>query len=75
MDRNGNNARRLTDSAPGFFARGPTWSPDDRWIAYVSGRGGTDWGEIYVVPVSGGQPVQITKTARRVYDWRVHWGP
>jgi len=38
---------------------GATWSPDSRFIAYSSDRGGKF--DIWVQQVSGGDPVQITK--------------
>ncbi len=41
---------------------GATWSPDGRFIAYSSDRGGKF--DIWVQQVSGGDPVQITKGAR-----------
>jgi Tol biopolymer transport system component/DNA-binding winged helix-turn-helix (wHTH) protein len=38
---------------------GPTWSPDARFIAYSSDRGGKL--DIWVQQVSGGDPIQVTK--------------
>ena len=38
---------------------GATWSPDGRYIAYSSDRGGKF--DIWVQQVSGGDPIQITK--------------
>jgi serine/threonine protein kinase len=77
MDRNGNNAQRLTETPGDAWSRGPTWSPDDKWVAYVSSQAGSignDYGEVFVVPASGGDPIQITFTGGNVYDWRVDWG-
>jgi DNA-binding winged helix-turn-helix (wHTH) protein len=37
----------------------PTWSPDGRYIAYSSDRGGKS--DIWVQQVRGGDPIQITK--------------
>ena len=39
---------------------GATWSPDGRFIAYSSNRGGKS--DIWVQQVSGGDPIQITKS-------------
>jgi DNA-binding winged helix-turn-helix (wHTH) protein len=67
---------------------GATWSPDGRFIAYSSNRGGKF--DIWVQQVSGGDPVQITtgsrtghpmantsrivpKTARAVCTLCPHW--
>ena len=75
MRPDGRDPRRLTVTAGGW-SRAPTWSPDGRWLAYVSSRAGSlgdDYGEVFVVAVEGGEPVQITATGGRVYDWRVSW--
>ncbi len=49
----------------------PTWSPDGRYIAYSSDRGGKF--DIWVQQVSGGNPVQITK--RPGHHWQPDWSP
>ncbi|MCJ7623865.1 MAG: DPP IV N-terminal domain-containing protein, partial [Anaerolineaceae bacterium] len=36
----------------------PQFSPDDRWVAYVQDA------EIYIIPVEGGEPKQVTSGAR-----------
>jgi WD40 repeat protein len=38
----------------------PAWSPDGKWIAYVSWSG--DGGQLWKVPSSGGTPVQLSKS-------------
>jgi Tol biopolymer transport system component/DNA-binding winged helix-turn-helix (wHTH) protein len=48
---------------------GATWSPDGRYIAYSSDRGGKF--DIWVQQVSGGDPVQITKG--RGHHWQPDW--
>ena len=50
---------------------GPTWSPDGRYIAYSSDRGGKF--DIWVQQVSGGNPVQITKGPGQ--NWQPDWSP
>ena len=50
---------------------GATWSPDGRFIAYSSDRGG-DF-DIWVQQVSGGDPIQITKAPGT--DWQPDWSP
>jgi Tol biopolymer transport system component/DNA-binding winged helix-turn-helix (wHTH) protein len=50
---------------------GATWSPDGRFIAYSSNRGGKF--DIWVQQVSGGDPVQITKGPGR--NWQPDWSP
>ena len=50
---------------------GATWSPDGRFIAYSSNRGGKF--DIWVQQVSGGDPVQITKGPG--HNWQPEWSP
>ena len=52
-------ARSLTRLTVGSgLQNGPSWSPDGRFIAYSSDRGGTF--AIWVQPVGGGDPIQVT---------------
>jgi Tol biopolymer transport system component/DNA-binding winged helix-turn-helix (wHTH) protein len=48
-----------------------TWSPDGRFIAYSSDRGGKF--DVWVQQVSGGDPVQITKGPG--HHWQPDWSP
>ena len=50
---------------------GATWSPDGRFIAYASDRGGKY--EIWVQQISGGDPIQITKGPAE--SWMPDWSP
>jgi Tol biopolymer transport system component/DNA-binding winged helix-turn-helix (wHTH) protein len=47
----------------------PTWSPDGRYIAYSSDRGGKV--DIWVQQISGGDPIQITKGPG--HHWQPDW--
>jgi Tol biopolymer transport system component/DNA-binding winged helix-turn-helix (wHTH) protein len=49
----------------------PTWSPDGRFMAYASDRSGTF--DIWVQPVAGGDPVQVTKSPAA--DTQPSWSP
>ena len=49
----------------------PTWSPDGRYIAYSSDRGGKF--DIWVQQVSGGDPIQTTKGPG--HHWQPDWSP
>jgi len=49
----------------------PTWSPDGHFVAYSSDRGGNF--DIWVQPVSGGNPIQVTKSP--AHDWQPDWSP
>ena len=64
--------RVLADSAPRTLVAGgqpnsPAWSPDGKWIAYVSGNNqyvpfaNLAPSSIWVVPAEGGTPVRITE--------------
>ncbi|MGB7465483.1 MAG: winged helix-turn-helix domain-containing protein, partial [Candidatus Acidiferrum sp.] len=50
---------------------GATWSPDGRFLAYSSERGGKF--DIWVQQVSGGDPIQITKGPGQ--NWQPDWSP
>ncbi len=50
---------------------GATWSPDSRFVAYSSNRGGKF--DIWVQQVSGGDPVRITKEPGQ--NWQPDWSP
>jgi len=56
----GGPAVQLTADAASDTA--PRWSPDGRWIAFVSKRGEDKQPQIYVISTAGGE-------ARRVTDW------
>ena len=48
-----------------------TWSPDGRYIAYSSDRGGKL--DVWVQQVGGINPVKIT--SRSGHNWRPDWSP
>jgi len=50
---------------------GSTWSPDGRFIAYSSNRGGKF--DIWVQQISGGDPVQVTRGPG--HNWQPDWSP
>jgi dipeptidyl aminopeptidase/acylaminoacyl peptidase len=56
----GGPAERLTSDAAADNE--PRWSPDGKWIAFVSKRGEDKQNQLYVIPTAGGE-------ARRVTDW------
>jgi dipeptidyl aminopeptidase/acylaminoacyl peptidase len=54
----------------------PRWSPDGRWLAFVSNRDGeteTAHGELYVLPANGGEPRRLTDGKEGVES--IAWSP
>ncbi|HTI70109.1 MAG TPA: S9 family peptidase [Candidatus Limnocylindria bacterium] len=52
----GGEPRQLTQSPK--HDRHPSWSPDGKWIAFESTRGGES--QVYLLPVAGGEAVPLT---------------
>lgn len=41
---------------------GAVWSPDGKWILFQSDRGGAETYDLFAIPASGGEVVNLTKT-------------
>ena len=63
--------RRLTDDEVGEFQ--PVWSPDGRWVAYVTWDDDAGEGHVRRVPAEGGSPTTLT-TAPAYYQ-QLAWAP
>ncbi|MBC7188371.1 MAG: PD40 domain-containing protein, partial [Calditrichaeota bacterium] len=64
--------RNLTNSS-GVHERSAKWSPDGRWVAYISDASGED--EIYLVAQDGsGSPKQVT-SREGTYKYEILWSP
>ena len=64
--------RNLTNTS-GVHERNSKWSPDGKWIAYISDKTGED--EIYIVAQNGlTEPIQITKGGE-TYKYQIYWSP
>ena len=61
-DRTGANARQIfVGPYAGWHNHFPTWSPDGRWIYFVSGLYAAGEMDIWRVAVSGGTPERLTQ--------------
>ncbi|MFA6457510.1 MAG: protease, partial [Bacteroidota bacterium] len=66
------NTRNLTNTS-GVHERNSKWSPDGKWISYISDVTGED--EIWIRPQDGlGEPLQITKNSSN-YKYQPIWSP
>lgn len=66
------NTRNLTNSS-GVHERNSKWSPDGKWITYVSDATGED--EIYIRSQDGSsEPIQLTKNSKN-YKYQPLWSP
>jgi len=66
-------ATRNLTSTPGVHERDSKWSPDGKWISYISDATGED--EIYVMPQDGSAPgTQLTRNAD-TYKYQPLWSP
>lgn len=53
--------------------RSPAWSPDGKWVAFLSQRGESNVTQIYIIPADGGEAVQLTKAENSVQSFK--WSP
>ncbi|MDQ3950293.1 MAG: amidohydrolase, partial [Gemmatimonadota bacterium] len=59
MDLPGGTPRRMTRSPHEIGEHSPVWSPDGRYITYVTWTG--QGGDIYRIPAAGGTPERLTR--------------
>lgn len=68
-----NGPTRNLTATSGIHERNSQWSPDGKWIAYVSDVSGED--EIYLEAQDGsGSPIQVTK-GNDTYIYQPRWSP
>lgn len=65
------NLINLTKSV-GTHDRNPVWSPDGKWIAFVSDKTGED--EVYIIKPDGSALTQLTNDAKS-YRFELDWSP
>lgn len=64
--------RTLTTDNSGVHELNPTWSPDGKWVAYLSDKTGEY--ELYTRPQMGGEETRIT-TDGGIYRYGPTWAP
>jgi len=64
MDVDGRNLQQLTFAEQGESS--PLFSPDGKWISFVSSRGGET--NLYLLPTEGGEARQLTRFSAGVSD-------
>ena len=71
---NGAQPRRLTTGPTKDTL--PRWSPDGRWLAFVSDRGTKKKSQLYAMPADGGEATQLTDLPNGVFgQGGVAWSP
>jgi len=65
--------RNLTNNTGGARSRGAVWSPDGRWIAYISDDRGEY--EIYVTKPDGSEPPRRLSGHESGYRHTLRWSP
>lgn len=66
------NTRNLTNTS-GVHERASKWSPDGKWIAYISDASGED--EIYIIPQDGSGPAKQLTHGADTYKFSLLWSP
>ena len=64
--------RDLT-STPGVHERDSKWSPDGKWVAYLSDASGED--EVWVSPQDGRGPARQVSKDDAIYKYHIEWSP
>jgi tricorn protease len=66
------NTRNITNTS-GVQERASKWSPDGKWIAYISDASGED--EIYIAPQDGSVPAKQLTRGAGTYKFYLEWSP
>lgn len=63
---------RNLSNTPGVKEIGASWSPDNKWLAYISDETGTE--EIYLIDANGKNKTQLTKDSKDII-FNLAWSP
>jgi tricorn protease len=66
------NTRNLTQT-PGVHERNSKWSPDGKWISFISDATGED--EIWITAQDGKSPARQITSKGDVYKYQPYWSP
>ncbi|SNR15975.1 S9 family peptidase [Tenacibaculum jejuense] len=69
ISKNGEEPFQLTNSKKSSSTA--KWSPDGKWIAFVSDKGSGS--QIYAIKVVGGEAIQVTNSKKGIYNFE--WSP
>jgi len=67
-------ARGLFDLPPFVSTRATAWSPDSRWIAYLTSAGNKEFTNAWVVPAAGGEARPASELANS-FAGTLSWSP
>ena len=69
VDRKGGDPVRFT--APDASSYSPQWSPNGRWLGFLSTRSGDEGAQVYRISPRGGEPERVTDVdgGIRRYQW------
>jgi len=70
ISRDGIEPIQLTNNRDGSSS-GARWTPDGRWISFISDRSGEN--QVWIIRFDGGEPFQVTHEERSVSSYR--WSP
>lgn len=69
LSKNGQKPFQLTNTPKGS-STSPEWSPDGKWIAFITDRGNKN--QIHVINTEGGEAVAVTHEEEGVSDFEWH---
>ena len=66
-------ATRNLTGTPGVHERNSKWSPDGKWIGYISDATGED--QIYIQAQDGSKPPVRLTDGKDTYKYQIYWSP